>query len=583
MYLDSLSRLRFTPGNLRRASTIIYLLVFSWAIEAGFASTTLIPQGRVAPWVSGVTVGVPGGIPNRSTIFASLTGIDTTGTTNVQPAINAALASCPNGQVVYLPAGHYRLDSQLTIPSGVVLRGAGSSTVLDSYNPNGYGLIVFGSVDWPPPNFTLNVTSGAVVGSSNITLNATTGVTVNRLVQISENTPDYVWVGNGVASPLSSFHLVTAINGNTVSIWPPLPLTLTNSPQVATYPQHLCTGVGIENLKVNLTNSTLAAIESYQTWGCWITNVEVAGTSSKQMFLDYFNMGSVVGCYTHDALSSGPSHEGIDFYGWGCWNLIENNMSHRGGFPAIMLGDSKGGCVGNVVAYNFVDDTDSGSGVAGCSIDVNHGPFNMFNLVEGNVCQMIQSDGYYGGCGFTTLFRNYCSGAYSGAFAWPRCIDLTHYSYWFTVVGNVLGTNDRAFAYSTEQNGYNGNPLVYRFGYPNMGNMGWTGINTPGTFDTPGGLDPTVKSNVLLIANYDCATGGVVNPTNGLPPSLYRNVAPAWWGTTRWPAIDPTTNQIVVPIPAQLRYLGITGGTNKTTRAALDPPSGLQVISSSGG
>lgn len=50
----------------------------------------------------------------------------------------------------------------------------------------------------------------------------------------------------------------------------------------------------------------------------------------------------------HDCVVVGPNHEGIDFYEDGCFNLIEDNITYNGGFPGIILGDSKGGCVGNV-------------------------------------------------------------------------------------------------------------------------------------------------------------------------------------------------------------------------------------------
>jgi hypothetical protein len=113
-------------------------------------------------------------------------------------------------------------------------------------------------------------------------------------------------------------------------------------------------------------------------------------------------------------------------------------------------------------------------------------------------------------------------------------------------------------------------------GYPNMGNAYYTGTNPPTT--DQGTLDLNVKSNVLLIANYDYATAGIVNPTNGLPASLYRtNGAPSWWGTNRWPAIDPVGSPVVAPIPAQLRYLGIPSGTRTTGQLPPAPPNGLHV------
>lgn len=67
----------------------------------------------------------------------------TDNTEAIQNALNDAAAN--GGGVVYIPAGHWRLDGTLTIPSGVELRGAmdnsatphGEGTILESYHGKG--------------------------------------------------------------------------------------------------------------------------------------------------------------------------------------------------------------------------------------------------------------------------------------------------------------------------------------------------------------------------------------------------------------------------------------------------------------
>jgi hypothetical protein len=88
-----------------------------------------------------------------------------------------------------------------------------------------------------------------------------------------------------------------------------------------------------------------------------------------------------------------------------------------------------------------------------------------------------------------------------------------------------------------------------------------------------------------ITGNYDYYHQAVTWDTNGvqtLPASLlYTNGPPSWWGTNRWPAIDPLASPPRgAPIPASLRYLGISSGTNSTTQ--LSPPSGLHVIAVGG-
>lgn len=67
--------------------------------------------------------------PTRLTVVTA----DKNAETDAAPAIQAALdaAAAAGGGVVYLPAGRYRLQSRLVIPSGVELRGAGSLPTRD--------------------------------------------------------------------------------------------------------------------------------------------------------------------------------------------------------------------------------------------------------------------------------------------------------------------------------------------------------------------------------------------------------------------------------------------------------------------
>src|SRR5437016_3785026 len=90
------------------------------------AGAEIIPQGRRAAWQG--HVGVPGGIPIRTTVFTNMSWSATASD------INNALGLCPNGQVVKLAPVTYNLNAPLLISkSGVTLRGGGpaaTSTVL---------------------------------------------------------------------------------------------------------------------------------------------------------------------------------------------------------------------------------------------------------------------------------------------------------------------------------------------------------------------------------------------------------------------------------------------------------------------
>ncbi|MBV9645064.1 MAG: hypothetical protein JO334_15990, partial [Verrucomicrobia bacterium] len=80
-----------------------------------------IPSTRTVTWQG--NVGVKGGIPNRTTIYTTLSP---SGGSDLS-AIQNALQSCPANQVVMLNPGTYNMDSSLdwqNVNDGVVLRGS---------------------------------------------------------------------------------------------------------------------------------------------------------------------------------------------------------------------------------------------------------------------------------------------------------------------------------------------------------------------------------------------------------------------------------------------------------------------------
>ena len=81
-------------------------------------------------------------------------------------------------------------------------------------------------------------------------------------------------------------------------------------------------------------------------------------------------------------------------------------------------------------------------------------------------------------------------------------------------------------------------------------------------------IQATDKTTDIIAGNYDYYTLGVVwtNSTTGtnaaqaLVNSYLYNSPPGYWGTNRWPAIQPTNTPIAATIPAYLTFLGMTNG-----------------------
>jgi parallel beta-helix repeat protein len=86
----------------------------------------------------------------------------------------------------------------------------------------------------------------------------------------------------------------------------------------------------------------------------------------------------------------------------------------------------------------------------------------------------------------------------------------------------------------------------------------------------------TIGNTHILTGNYDYFNNAVKWDANGpqtLPASLlYTSGAPAYWGTNRWPAIDPVNSPNISSIPAQLRYSG------NILTAPIGFPPGLHIV-----
>ena len=403
------------------------LLSLILVLEIASLDAEIIPASRRIEWSVGKTVGVPGGIPNRTTIGKNAVteyGADPTGTTDSTAAIQNAINNARSGQVVYIPEGTYRIAGNITPRSNATLRGAGMGLTILKPQGGGNGIIQ-NSGDWPVPSPTITITSGATKGSDSVTVNRSSGAAAHKLITISSINPPYVWHlastyrngpnYNGLDKTrlLSSTHYVTSIRGKTINFSPPLPIDMANAPKITPWKSILLVGFGLEDMTFDMTDSKAAApIFLAQPYSCWIKGVEVANTRSRQMWFYQMVNCEIRECYVHDTIGTGPNHEGIDLALECCFNLIENNICINAGKPAIILGDYGGGCDGNVIGYNYVHNANTVSSPVEYSISVNHGPHNVMNLVEGNVGQGVNSDGYFGSASHNTFFRNYLSGDY---------------------------------------------------------------------------------------------------------------------------------------------------------------------------
>lgn len=546
----------------------IRFLIVTFAIafllaQAASTSGTIIPANRCINW-SLDTVGVPGDIPHRTVIFTNLPAGST------PAAISAAINACPSNQVVQLAAGTYVISSRINITrSGVTLRGAGSgakgTVLLCGAEPFYVGI----DIGWSTP---VNISSGYTKGSSNLVVSSISGFAVGQLVnvnQLDDTSLVYSTSGSSSSRFLRTTHHLEAINGTTLTIWPPLPWTLSSSlsPQIQYITGGQLNFFGLESLSIsNGTATPTVFTEWNQTYGCWMYDVKSSLAANYHHLIYNSCRFTERKCFMNNALSHGPNHGGnivgvTPTYTYGaCFSLFEDNIS-VGNFPGF---EFNYGASGNVIAYNLVIDSYQDGFGNGASIDLNHGPHNLMNLVEGNYCGTIQSDGYYGSSSYGTIFRNCAIGwgpTYTSANA--QCIELNRWSLYWNVVGNLLGTNGIQKQYQLTQSGATG-PGIYMLGYPNMGNSSYTGTrppNVPCTYCNDQSYDLNVGSTVIRHGNYDTVSNSIIwDPTisdHTLPNSCYLSAKPVWFGNLNWPPFNPASPATANPtnIPAGYRYV----------------------------
>jgi len=533
------------------------------APASGFGE--IIPAGRRINWKPGI----PGGIPNRTVIFANVKNAPYNavgdGIADDRAAIQSAINACPAGQVVFIPAGTYRVSGLLAMKSYVTLRGAGPSQTTILADHSGGATIEFSGGFGVT---TVNIVSGYTAGSTSITLASPPQylqtndiIFLNQLNDGALVTP-YGWESgspslcgycsvngeNGDRS-LAQGVTVTGVSGSTVQFDPPLYWTFSNSlaPRMD-YNQNGGNGnsgrwMGVEDLKLSRTDSASPnhVLSLYYASCCWVKNVEVHRGGGRGGIYTY----RVLRCEFRDMFfnqadgAQAASGEGVIIFPSTSDCLVENNIFNEIRNPISLNGPS----MGNVIAYNYITNLPNANQNILVSGITTHGAHPMFNLFEGNIVPKMHFDMIHGSASHNTVFRNFIRGrqeAINGVVndSGMGCVWIDATNHFFNVVGNVLGykgvNSDIAnYLYDVESPngaGFNGGGILYvwRFSY-----AGYSRAL----------VDPKAKSTLLRHGNYDFFTSAtnwdstISDPF--LPASLYLTNKPAWFGNLAWPPFGP--------------------------------------------
>ena len=453
-----------------------------------------------------------------------------------------------------------------------------------------------------------------------MTLNDASSVSVGDFINLTQDNESFMYADNGQTNLLMQLVYVTGVGGNVVSFDPPLVYGFSSGliPRFVHY-YGVKQGVpiigylGIEDMKIDMLAAGTSAgptISLFYCYAPWVKNVEIANFGDEAIYTTGTVRGTVTGSYFNTSISGREGHgvylaanysSGQYISGVTGW-LVENNYS-----IAVWATVTGANTMGSVIAYNYAYDTYAAYGSANNwqiqSYITQHEAHEMMNLWEGNVGDQIQNDGYHGSGSHQTLFRNWINGLSPRGFTLNRkMIDLDRFSYWHNVIGNVLGDSSWTPA-EYQMTGiwdYN-HPVIYRLGYPDMGNNGYTEGNPPqGPNMNPNqccvlcgeGFDAQVQATLIRHMNFDYYTNRTIQCGDStyaregcqgvtgtdLPASLYLAAKPSWWcNESPWPAIGPDVVGYHGKIPAQIALEGgtCTHGNGDTTPPAA--PQGLSV------
>ena len=593
--------------SMKSILSALALAVLSAAVFVGVASSPalaadpqklpgsdIIPADRLTLWEPGLTVGVPGGIPTDRNHLLDVTkdpyNADKTGAANASPAIMKAVTDAKDKDVVYLPAGTYRLDGGIGtgIKSNITFRGDGpDKTILKPYGQApGIHVMPGDGGDWWYNRTRLAVTGSPKKGDTVITvgdtkpLNAYPNGGIGEICQLSlKNDPKLPVIAPAHFDYMRrQISRIVAKTDTTVTISPSLLFDLPADLAPVLIPAgRYNESIGIEDLTVDGTNTTFSRglILMNATAGSWLKNVHMRNAERYIFVLDGVVQCQVEHCYIGGRKSAaGPNGGGL-LMGLSSSCLIQDNIV-ADTFPDMEINNS----TGNVFAYNFCDDKAVQGDLLGSAIDSNHGAHGSFNLYEGNFAPRFQCDGYHGSASHDTAFRNWFHGTSTLTDQYWICINLNRFTRYYNVVGNILGRKGYAWLYQVEPVGFAYDKhFIYCLGYPGMGN-GWSNGKTaqpskgqywedwekmlaaaPGGGPGPNGfqeLDLDVPATTILKGNFNYKDNAVPESESlkgaKLPNSLYLKNKPAWFGNLNWPPFGPDTDFENHKIPAQVRY-----------------------------
>ena len=559
----------------------------------------IVPDSMKVRWD---LAGIPGGIPAPGTIHAT---IDATGdTTNRLSAITTALNAAPPGTRVLLGPGLFYVGAGFRKKSGVELCGSGmSATRLIFTGTHGFGVdLGNGDQDWPYNTTGDAITSDVPKGSTVLPMaGGTANWVAGDIAVLTQLGPDYTADPTLIECSSTSSNKdrlrrqyveIASKTADSLTLVVPTywDLALSRSPVAHRMARGFHVGGGLRDLTLDFSEGHVTrGVDVLGAVRCYMQRVRVLEPDNYGIYLMSSFQCEVKECYIDLNYGTGGNNgAGILMERLGACRVWDNIM-----YRCVPHTEMNFGCAGCVVAYNFANDSTAGTspGFAQAgSLNVNHGPHCAFNLLEGNHAPSVWSDGWFGSASELLVARNRLHGTNEdgpgvGKTETSRCVDLGRFTRKCPIVGNSLGMPQSWWSSrygltmikEPETSNYPSNrPVIYKLGYPNLGNQGFTGtaslIDGDPWADWPTGAgaggyqerDLDVAATTLLKHNwngYDNAIHASEALAEGetIADSYFLSEKPDWFGTLAWPPYDPNS-PVIDPvesakrIPAGYRY-----------------------------
>jgi len=369
-------------------------------------------------------------------------------------AIKNAIAAAADGTAIIFPPGKYKITSKLILPSNVCLRGCGSDNTLLSFDLGGAKAPCFDVVKYDEGSM-VSVSGSPQKDDTGFTVSSASSFSVGDVVEIQEeNDADLMytksewesgwnnnWASSSLIGAVGQLAVITAINGNTLSIDRPLHIDFHSARNPKARRLGMVEDVGFEDFKIertdtNATDYGSSNIRFKYARNCWALRIESYNCVNNHFEYSRAMNITVRSCYVHHA----DRYEGGCGYGFNMYahttdclveDCIANHLRH-----AFLVQVGTNGCV---FAYNYSRDPygDVG-GSYWFSTDLElHGFYPFMNLYEGNHIQYVSNAGYWGPSGpGNTFLRNFIE---------SKDIDVKDYSHYQNFLSNDLAHDYQDF------------------------------------------------------------------------------------------------------------------------------------------